>query len=129
MRSSGEFTNHWAGRGRARFALAGHPVQPLARGCIWMEFDGDGMGGPATLRNDCAFTIDLRFCVADARVGTPSETIACEKGRSRFERIEPKSGVRVTLTDGARVNWVPCKSPLQPVETNAAGAPFTATCK
>lgn len=129
MRDFAELNTHWAGRGRARFALAGHTAQPAASSCIWMEWEADGFGVPGVLRNECTFTVDLRFCVGAAKAGTPSEAIACEKGRSRFERIEPKSGVRTTLTEGTRINWVPCKAPMQPIETTAAGGPFTAVCK
>ena len=129
MRTFAELNNHWTGRGRARFEVAGTAVQPNPFSCIWMDWDTDGRGVPGTLRNECSFTIDLKFCMAGSTPGSASEAVACEKGRSRFERIEPKSGVRTDLTDGTQIRWAACKAPLQPVETNAPGATFTATCK
>jgi hypothetical protein len=126
MRMSGEFQNYWNGRGKARFAIAGHDLKTDANGCVWVEWhDAPGRG---TFRNMCQFTVDMRFCASAAKAGTPTESIACEKGLSRFERLEARGEVPLTLGEGT-VRWTQCKAPLQPVQTSAPGTSFTATCK
>jgi hypothetical protein len=127
MRTSGEFQSFWNGRGRARFVIAGHDFKPDAAGCVWIEWDA-GATGRGTFRNTCQFTVDIRFCASAAKAGTPSESIACEKGLSRFERLEARGGVPLTLGEGG-MRWTQCKAPLQPVQTSAPGASFAAVCK
>jgi hypothetical protein len=94
-----------------------------------MDWDVDGFGAPGTLRNSCPFTIDLRFCMAQVKAGTPTEAVECEKGRSRFERIEARGGVHTALTEGSIIRWAACKAPQQPVDTTEPGGSFKATCK
>jgi hypothetical protein len=126
MRMPAEFQNFWNGRGKARFEIAGHDLKTDANGCIWIEWhDAPGRG---TFRNQCQFTVDIRFCASAAKAGTPTESVACEKGLSRFERIEADGEVPLTLGEGS-MRWTQCKAPLQPVQTSAPGTTFTATCK
>jgi hypothetical protein len=129
LRDPAEFRGQWNGRGSARFAIPGHDTKPNALGCVWLSSDDEAPGSAGTLHNTCAFTVDMRFCMNGARAGTPTESVACEKGLSRFERIEAGGSIRTTLTDGTRMSWTQCKTPLQPVQTSAPGATFTATCK
>ena len=127
MRTPGEFSGFWNGRGKSRFAIPGFETKTDAAGCTWLEFDAANSTN-GSFRNTCNFTVDIRFCAYETKPGMQLESIACEKGLTRFERLEPEGSVRLT-GDTANIRWWQCKSPQQPVQSSAAGANFTATCK
>ena len=128
MRTPADFSGFWNGRGKSRFGIPGFETKTDANGCLWVEFDAPPNDSQGTFRNTCNFTVDVRFCANATQAGTPAETIACDKGLSRFERIEGHGSVRVTPAH-TNLRWVLCKVPLQPVQTSAPGAAFAATCK
>lgn len=82
--------------------------------CLSADYGKSVRGEPFLLRNRCDYPVTTAYCLLQARPGSPSDEVACEKDRYAIYEIRSHHAALIVLADGAGNRWFACRAPFRP---------------
>lgn len=112
MTEAPELRTYWDARRKALIPPA--ETGPHVNTCLSADYGKSVRGEPFLLRNRCDHPVTAAYCLIQARSGSPSDEVACEKDRYAIHDIKAHHAAMIVLADGAGNRWFACRAPFRP---------------
>ena len=112
MTEAPELRTYWGARRKTLIPPA--ETAPHVNTCLSSDYGKSVRGEPFLLRNRCDHPVTAAYCLIQARPGSPSDEVACEKDRYEIHDIKPHHAAMIVLADGAGNRWYACQAPFRP---------------